>query len=83
MGTLVRGSNFALVIFASPFSVGQLLNERICSFRSKFFPLKVDPFWKGFYTEGSKQEVTKVVSLCKYDRKKHERIPIHLNASEK
>ena len=26
--------------------------ERICSFGSKFFPLKVDPFYKGFFSKG-------------------------------
>ena len=33
--------------------------------RSKFFSLKVDPFWKSFFDKGSKQEVTKVVFLRK------------------
>ena len=38
------GSTFAIFIFVFFFSGGQLLNERICSFKSKFFLLKVDLF---------------------------------------
>ena len=33
---------------ASLLNVGLLLKERICSSRSKFFPLRVDPSLKGF-----------------------------------
>ena len=40
-GVTFKGSNSS--IFASLLSMGQLLKERICSFRSKFFPFKVDP----------------------------------------
>ena len=36
--------------------VGQLLNDRICSFRSKFFPLRVDPFFEGFRCPGKQTE---------------------------
>ena len=39
---------------------GQLLKER-----SKFFPLRVSPFGKGVIAQGSKDDVTKVVSLSK------------------
>ena len=35
-----------MIFILPPISI-QLLEERICSIRSKFFPLKVDPFWKG------------------------------------
>ena len=41
-----------------------LLKERICSYRSKFFPLKVDPSW------GGKNESDRVASP--------EKAPIHL-----
>ena len=34
-------------IYASHLIRGQLLKKRICSFRSKFFPLRVDPILKG------------------------------------
>ena len=43
----------------------QLLNERICSYRSKFFPLRVDSIWIGFIAKESKENITKVVPLCK------------------
>ena len=33
------------------FKRSQLLKERICSWRSKFFPLKVGPNYKGIKTE--------------------------------
>ena len=48
----LKGNNFCDFLFASlddqtlP-KMGQLLKERICSHRSKFLPLKVDPFWEG------------------------------------
>ena len=38
--------------------------ERICSSRSTFFSLRAGLFWKIFVTQGRKQAVTKVVSLC-------------------
>ena len=37
-----RGNYSAIIIFASFVNGGQLLKERICSQRSKFFPLRVD-----------------------------------------
>ena len=36
------GNNFLIFLFASP-KWGLLLKERICSWKSKFFPLRVDP----------------------------------------
>ena len=33
------------------------------SFRSEFFHSRVDPFWKGFFVQGSKQSFKKVPSL--------------------
>ena len=44
---------------------GQLLKKRICSFWSKFFPLRVDPTFKGLHWPESKQEITRVVPLGK------------------
>ena len=79
-GWSLRGGNSSIFfIFASLLNGGQLLQERICSPRSKFFPSRVDPFWMCFSNQQSKQEVTKVVSLCKNGRKTKECIPIHLN----
>ena len=37
----------------------------------ELLPFKLDPFWKGFVVQGSKQEVTKVVPLCKNGEKKY------------
>ena len=61
----VRGSNSTIFIFAFLLNGDQLLKNRICSSRSKFFSLKVDPFLKGVIAQGCKQEVTKVASLEK------------------
>ena len=43
-----KGDNFCKFLFAAPgqknsFKRGLLLKERICSYRSKFFSLRVDP----------------------------------------
>ena len=38
-----QGKQLCLFVFAFLLSGGQLLKERICSCRSKFFPLTVDP----------------------------------------
>ena len=53
-----RGSNCVIDIFASIFSGGQLLKERICSSRSKFFYLKVDPF-EGFHHQQKQMGIHK------------------------
>ena len=50
-----RGNNSFIFIFATHLIRGQLLKKRICSPRSKFFPLRVDPILKGLH---NKQEVT-------------------------
>ena len=50
-----------LYMYASLLSRNQLLKERICSYESKFSPLRVDPLWKGVVLE-----VTKVVFLVKW-----------------
>ena len=58
MGTLtfsanfIKGDNFSDFLFAllaeeAHPQRGLLLKERICSSRSKFFPLRVDPIQKG------------------------------------
>ena len=80
--TLSRGTPSASLNFASLLNRGHLLKKRICSPRSKFFPLRVDPTLKGCTVQESKQEVIKVVSLCKNDRKswKYTHTPyIHAN----
>ena len=39
-----------------------IVHSTVCG--SKFFPLRVDPFLESYVLQGSKQGVTKVVSLC-------------------
>ena len=62
--------------------------ERICCKWSKLNSLlmvqihcfKSTPlFWKGFVLQGSKQEVKKVLCLCKNGEKNHGDVPIYLN----
>ena len=60
-----RGDKSFIFLLSSLLNVGQLLKEWICSSRSKFFPLRVSPFGKGVIAQGSKDDVTKVVSLSK------------------
>ena len=77
MGTV---SGKATLSFSSllSFSIrGQLLKKRICSSGSKFFPLRADPILEGLCPLGSKTEVSKVVSLCKFVGK-IDSIPLNL-----
>ena len=46
------GSISFIFIFASHLIRGQLLKKRMCSRRSKFFPLTVDSILKGLYCPG-------------------------------
>ena len=55
-----RVSNSFTFIFVFILKGDQLLRERICSSRSKFFPFRVDSFLRGFSSKEAKQEVTKV-----------------------
>ena len=44
MDTLSGEETLTLLFFISLLQLmGQLLNESICSFRSKYFPLRIDP----------------------------------------
>ena len=61
MGTL-PGEATVISIVASRVNWGLLIKERICSYQSKFFPLRVDPILGGLHPS-DKQEVTKIVSL--------------------
>ena len=47
-----RGSNSFIFMFSSHFIWGQLVKKRICSRRSKFFPLRVDHILKGLHCPG-------------------------------
>ena len=50
-----RGSNSTILL--PHFSVGvKLLKERICSSRSKFFPLRVDPISNSFANQEKKKQ---------------------------
>ena len=69
------------LFFASHLIRGWLLKKRICSHRSKFFPLRVDPFLKNFILQRSKQEVMKVVPLFSKIAENHRGVPIHCKHS--
>ena len=58
-----RGSNSAIFIFVSLFSSGQPLKERICSSRSKFLSLRIDPFLQRLCSPESKHKVMKFQKL--------------------
>ena len=49
-----------LSFLASLHNKDQLLKERICSCRSKFFPSRVDPISKSYLTYKSKQKFKQV-----------------------
>ena len=42
-GYTLKGNNSVIFIVACHIPLGHLIKERICSSRSKFFPLRVDP----------------------------------------
>lgn len=58
---------------------GQLLKERICSLRGKFFPLAVDPILKGCFHAGKQAKSPKLFPLEKKDGKRRG-IPIFLKS---
>ena len=58
------GDALPLYSFLLPLQWSQLFKESICSYRSKFFPSRVDPCLKVFI-KGTIQEVPLVVSLWK------------------
>ena len=49
MGTLSGGRICDMIISASLLDRGQLLMERLCSTRSKFFSLRVEPTLNGLH----------------------------------
>ena len=82
-GYVFSESNIAIFIYAYLYNWSGLLKKRICSSRSKFFPLRVDLILKGlFVIRGCKQEVIEVIILCKIEEKnKHGSMPIQLQKS--
>ena len=55
------GNNSAAFIFASFLNMGQCLNERINTARSKIFPLRVDLLLEGF---GPPKKQTEIHQSC-------------------
>ena len=62
-----------LLSFVSLLSRGQLLKERICSYRSKFFPLRVDPIPKRpMPIQRSKQKFMQVYVILHPEKRRQE-----------
>ena len=69
-GDTFRVSNPAISLCGFCLNWGQLLKERICSKKSKFFPLKVDPILEGLSCPWKQtNKVTKIASLPKNGEK--------------
>ena len=76
-GYVLRGCNSSNTIcFVSIDNGGQLLKEIICSNGSKFFPLRVDPFYGG---SSSRKSILKSQKFSPFDKNdsKHAGVPIH------
>ena len=71
-GYTFRENNSTIFCFASLLNWGELLKERICSTRSKFFHLKVGPSLEGVATWKSQK-----LSLLLLMAEKHGSGPIH------
>ena len=76
MGTLLgQQLSFSLL---PPFLIrGQLLKERICSCRSKFFPLTVDPISEGLCHPGKKTRSYKSNLPLQKKKKKQEILEVY------
>ena len=61
MSTFSGETTLLFYMFASIFRRGQLIKERICSLKSKFFSLLVDLILEPLSYRGSKQKVTKII----------------------
>ena len=68
-GYSVRGSNSAISCFVPLFNIGQLLKERICSYRSKFFPLRVDLLLERLHLQGKQTGSQETYFPCKMAEK--------------
>ena len=62
-----RESDSFILIIASLLSGGRHLKVRICSSRSKFFPVSVDSYFVGFVMRRRTKEVKKVCPLQKME----------------
>ena len=77
VGTLSREGNLPVSFFVFLLILGRLLKVKICSSRSKFFPLGVDSLWEALSQAISRksQELFPFIRVAE----KCEDIPIHLN----
>ena len=74
----VGGGDLSNIEFAPFLNGGQLLKERICCSKSKFFNLRVDPFSGGFHILGKhtgSQESCSPLQMSK----QHGGVLIHIN----
>ena len=83
-----RGSNSFIFIFVSHLTWGQFLKKGICSHRSKFFPLRVDPTLKGLHCPekraGSHKKLSPFVKMIENYGGVHIHLNIYLfNAEDK
>ena len=74
----VKVYGYIFHFFSFPFNLGQLLEERICSPRSKFFALCFDPILDELYHSGKQIGSHKKDPLVKMAEKDGV-VPIHLN----
>ena len=63
MGTLSGEATLPFSFFASFPNRGQLLKAKICSYRSKFFPLKVDPISERFSPPQNQERKSQKLSV--------------------
>ena len=65
MSTLSGETTLLFYIFASIFKRGQLIKERLCSLKSKFFPLLVDPIFGAFVIQEKQTKSKKKIFLLR------------------
>ena len=70
IGYTFRGNDSVKIDFAPSCKGVYSKRKEFAPRGSKFFPFRVDPFLEGLDVQKRKQEVTKVVSLVKNDKKK-------------
>ena len=73
------GGNLVVFIVASHINWAHLIKERICSNRSKFFPLRVGPIFRRLRPPGKQTGSHENCPPLKTWRKKAGGVPIHLN----
>ena len=79
MGTLFGEATPSALFFASLVGRGQLLQERICSHRSKFFPLRDDPSLEVLrHIRKANRKSLKLFAFVKV-AEQHGGVPVHLS----